>query len=134
MQQDLRETRGLAYSLGISVDLHHDCAVLTASVGTRPENVEEAKEGMLAYLTGGKLDPSAEEVETAVNGYLSRMRMRRVTSMGQAFTLGTDLFLHGGIEYSRREAEGLASVTAAGVRRAAATYLVEAPMVTVIAR
>jgi len=134
MQQDLRETRGLAYSLGISVGYHQDRATITASIGTRPENVEEAEAGMRSYLAGNALKATSEEIETAVNGYLSRMRMRRITSMGQAFNLGQDLFLKGGIDYARREAEGLESVTPEDVQRVARLYLVDAPMVTVIAR
>jgi len=134
MQQDLRETRGLAYSLGISVRFHDEHATLSASIATRPENVEEAEAGLRSYLQSGSLDASADEVETSVNGYLSRMRMRRITSMGQAFNLGQDLFLKGGIDYAQREAAGLSAVTPADVERVAQRYLVDAPMVTVIAR
>jgi len=134
MQQDLRETRGLAYSLGISAALYGNRAAVFASMGTRPENLEEAEAGMQSYLAGGKLDVTADEIETAVNKHLSRMRMRRITSMGQAFTLCRDYFLRGGIDYTQREAEGLAAVTREDVHRAAARYLSDAPTITVIAR
>jgi predicted Zn-dependent peptidase len=134
MQQDLRETRGLAYSLGIGVDFEGTRAAITASMGTRPENLEEAEAGVRSYLTRGGLHASDDEVEKAVNGYLSRMRMRRITSMGRAFNLGVDLFLEGGIDYAAREAAGMASVTPDDVDRVATRYLVDAPMVTVIAR
>jgi predicted Zn-dependent peptidase len=134
MQQDLRETRGLAYSLGISVDYEGNRGVITASMGTRPENLEEAESGVRSYLVGSGLEANDGEVEKAVNGYLSRTRMRRITSMGQAFNLGVDLFLNGGIDFAAREAAGLSSVTPADVARVARRYLVDAPMVTVIAR
>ena len=134
MQQDLRETRGLAYSLGIAVDYYGDRAVISASMGTRPENLEEAEAGMRSYLFGNDVEATTDEIETAVNGYLSRMRMRRITSMGQAFNLGRDLFLMDGIDYADREAAGLASVTVEDVKRVAQRYLIDAPMVTVIAR
>jgi len=134
MQQDLRETRGLAYSLGISVDCEGNRAVVTASMGTRPENLEEAEAGVRAYMTGSGLVANDDEVAKAVNGYLSRMRMRRITSMGRAFNLGVDLFLEGGIDFAAREAAGLSSVTPRDVERVAKSYLVDAPMVTVIVR
>jgi predicted Zn-dependent peptidase len=134
MQQDLRETRGLAYSLGISVGYYGDRAVVSASMGTRPENLAEAEAGMRSYLLGSDMEATTEEIETAVSGYLSRMRMRRITSMGQAFNLGRDLFLNDGIDYAEREAAGLTSVTAQDIKRVAKRYLVDAPMVTVIAR
>ncbi len=134
MQQDLRETRGLAYSLGISAVIYGDRAGVFASMATRPENVEEAETGMRTYFAGGKLEATEDEIETAVNKHLSRMRMRRITSMGQAFTLCRDHFLRGGIDYTQREAEGLAAVTREDVQRAAARYLSDAPAITVIAR
>ncbi len=141
MQQDLRETRGLAYSLGIGVgfldgrliEAGSDLAVIEASMGTRPGNVAEAEEGMLAYFAGGDLNATPDEIETAVNKYLARMRMRRVTSMGQAFNLGVDLFLHGDIGYGAEEAKGMAAVTPEDVNRVANHYLGAGPMVTVIA-
>lgn len=134
MQQDLRETRGLAYSLSISIEYYGDRAVVTASMGTRPENLAEAEEGMRSYLLGKELETTGEEIETTVNGYLSRMRMRRITSMGQAFQIGRDLFLDQGIDYEERQTAGLESVTPEDVKRAARRYFSDGPMVTVIAR
>ena len=134
MQQDLRETRGLAYSLGISAVIYEGRAAVYASMSTRPENLEEAEAGMRSYFAGGKFEASAEETETAINKQLSRMRMRRITSMGQAFTLSRDYFLRGGIDYSEREARGLSSVSPADVQRAAERYLADGPIITVIAK
>jgi len=135
MAQDLRETRGLAYSLGISVDfLDADIAELQASMGTRPENVEEARKGMLSYFNASRLQATPEEIETASNKYISRMRMRRVTSMGQAFTLSQDYFLYGDVGYSEKEAQGLEAVTSAAVNHVVGRYFAAGPMVTVVAR
>jgi predicted Zn-dependent peptidase len=39
--QKVREERGLAYSVGTSAALFHDCGVFSVSAGTSPENVEE---------------------------------------------------------------------------------------------
>jgi zinc protease len=134
MQQDLRETRGLAYSLGISTQFLDDRASIVASMGTRPENLAEAEQGMLSYLTAGKLDATPEAIETAVNKYLALVRMRRITSMGQAFNLSRDLFQYGGIDHAAQEARGLGAVRPADVQRAAERYLGAGPLVTVVAR
>lgn len=134
MQQDLRETRGLAYSLGISTQFVGDRASIVASMGTRPENLAEAEKGMLDYITAGKLQAAPDAIETTVNKYLALMRMRRITSMGQAFNLSRDLFQFGGIDYAEREAKGLAAVRPEDVERAAQRYLGPGPLVTVIAR
>lgn len=135
MAQDLRETRGLAYSLGIWADfLGAGLAELEASMGTRPGNVDEARKGMLSYFNAGGLKATPEEIETASNKYIARMRMRRVTSMGQAYTLSVDYFLYGDVGYAEKETRGLESVTPAAVNRVAERYFAGGPMVTVIAR
>ncbi len=134
MQQDLRETRGLAYSLGLSVGLQDDRAIITASMGTRPENLTEAVTGLRSYFAGGELDVNDDEIEIAVNRQLSRMRMRRVTSMGQAYNLNHNLFQYGDILYADQSAAGLAGVTPEDVKRASGRYLSDGPTVTVVAR
>jgi len=134
MAQDLRETRGLAYSLGMYVSFLGDRATIGASMGTRPENAAEAETGMREHFTRGTLGATAEEIETAVNKHLSRTRMRRVTSMGQAFTLGNRLFLEGDMQFDEREAAGLTAVTPEDVERVAGKYLGAGDRVTVIVR
>ncbi len=134
MQQDLRETRGLAYSLGIATHVAADRASIVASMGTRPENLAEAEAGMSAYLNATTLEATADEIETAVNKYLALVRMRRITSMGQAFSLCRDLFQYDDLDYATREAQGLSGVRPEDVRRAAQRYFGPGPLVTVIAR
>ena len=60
--------------------------------------------------------------------------MRRVTSMGQAFTLGNRLFLEDDIAFDERAAVGMTAVTPEDVERAAEKYLGAGDMVTVIVR
>ena len=103
-------------------------------MGTRPENIEEARTGMLSFFGAGELQATPEEIETASNKYISRMRMRRVTSMGQAFTLSQDYFLYGDVDYAATEARGLETVTPEAVNRVVGRYLAGDPVVTVIAR
>ncbi|HKI83694.1 MAG TPA: insulinase family protein, partial [Candidatus Krumholzibacteria bacterium] len=50
MQQDLRETRGLAYSLGVGIQFLGARAAITASMGTQPKNLEEAESAMRDYM------------------------------------------------------------------------------------
>ncbi len=134
MQQDLRETRGLAYSLGVGIQFLGARAAITASMGTQPKNLEEAESAMRDYMIAKTLEVSEEEIETAVNSRLGRLRMRTMTSMGQAFALCRDDFLHDSIDYSAQEAEGLRSVGPSDVQNAARNYLGDGPMLTVIAK
>ena len=43
--KEVRERRGLAYSVGSSVSRHHDTGVMAISAGVSPEKVEEARQG-----------------------------------------------------------------------------------------
>ena len=134
MQQDLRETRGLAYSLGIATHIAADRASIVASMGTRPENVAEAETGMSTYLNVAAFEATAEEIETAVNKYLALVRMRRITSMGQAFSLCRDLFQYDDLDYATHESQGMSAVRPEDVRRAAQRYFGPAPLITVVAK
>ncbi len=134
MQQDLRETRGLAYRLSIGASFLDDRAAIVAQMGTQPKNLEEAESAVRGYLTAGELQVSEDEIATAVNARLGRLRMRTVTSMGRAFTLCRDEFLSGDIDEAAREAAGLSAVGVDDVARASRRYLGEGPLVTVTVR
>lgn len=134
MQQDLRETRGLAYSLGIAAHIAAGRASIVASMGTRPENVAEAEARMSAYLNAAAFEATAAEIETAVNKYLALVRMRRITSMGQAFSLCRDLFQYDDLDYATHESQGMSAVRPEDVRRAAQRYFGPAPLITVVAK
>ena len=134
MQQDLRETRGMAYRLGISSAYLGGRASIVATMGLQAKNLEEAETAMKGYLSSGILEVSQDEIETVVNSRLGRLRMRTATSMGRAFTLCRDRFLQGDIGAATEEAVGLAAVTPADVARAAERYLSDGPLITVVVR
>ncbi|UCD37755.1 MAG: insulinase family protein [Fidelibacterota bacterium] len=86
---DLRETRGLAYTLGISDGYDADVAWLTASIGTGVENINEAVRRLKAYFNPRKLDTvTPRELEKTVNASKGRYMMRNLTRIGQAYYLG----------------------------------------------
>ncbi len=89
---------------------------------------------MKDYMIVKSLQVSPEEIETAVNSRLGRLRMRTMTSMGQAFALSRDAYLEGGIGFSAEEAEGLRAVKPVAVGNAATYYLEVGPLITVIAK
>ena len=134
MQQDLRETRGWAYSLGISATFDDRYALLTASMGTRPDVAEPAEQAMRGWLGLGRLEVTEDELAAAVNSHLGRMRMRRVTSIGRAFNLGHDWFTEESLTVDQTRSDGMRAVTPADVARVSERYLVEGPLVTVVAR
>jgi predicted Zn-dependent peptidase len=91
----LRERLGLAYSIGSSFSAWGHRGILTAAMGTRPENIEIALAGLAEQIDSlAVVDFDETTLETAVNARVGRMRMRRITRMGQAFYLCMDV-LHG---------------------------------------
>jgi zinc protease len=104
-------------------------------MGTRPENLETAEEGMAAEMRRlSEEPPTAEEVATAVNARVGRMRMRRMTRMGQAFYLCMDLL--GGdplLEHDRR-LQAMQTVTPEDVARMSKRYIDPARANRVIVR
>lgn len=127
---DLRETRGLAYSIGAGIAFREETATITALIGTSPDNFAEAEDGIGEGFDRAEemKDVDEREVERAVNSILGRTLMRRLSRPSQAFRLGLEL-LYGG-----RGTGDLRAVTPLDVTTAAGRYIRSSPMVTVLVR
>ncbi len=132
MAFDLREEQGLAYSIGAGVGFHDGVGTITAAMGTSPENIESAIDGMSAHFdrlaASGAIDQSG--IEVAVNSAVGRMAMRRLSRPNQAYRLGLDAFR--GTENDPVDA--LRAVKVEDVKRVAESYLRRSPAVTVVVR
>jgi predicted Zn-dependent peptidase len=96
MQLDIRETRGLAYSTGCSMTQVGGYAVVTASLGTRAENVEEAEKALRDDIEGLSADPiMAAEADAARSRLVSRLSRRELSSAGEALGIGLDQLFRG---------------------------------------
>lgn len=133
MQQDLREERGWAYSLGLDAWILGDRVAITGAVGTSPEHRDDVVTAMRGFLTSAPPTVTPADIDAVVNRHLGRMRMRRVTRLGQAFRLSMDHEFGTGIDHQATEVAGLRAVTPADVLRAARRYLGPGPLVTVVA-
>lgn len=132
MQQDLRETRGWAYSLGIGVGFQGDRARISASMGTQPQNAEAAAAAIREIFVSTEFTTTAEEIEAVVHRTLGRERMRRVTSIGKAYNLSSDLVFGGSLDFERRRSEGLRAVSEEDVTRVWGRYFGDRPLVTAV--
>jgi len=87
MSADLREKRGLAYSLGSSVDLLGGGLLFTARIGTRPEQVEAALAGLEDEIrTLSSKPPTDQEIADAVRSEGVRRLMRDLSRINRAFS------------------------------------------------
>ncbi len=135
LAQDLRETKGLAYSVGCSLEDYGGKAWFTAQMGTRPDNVDTAEASIReAIRKFGESEQPQAAIERAVNAMRGQMAMRRMTRISQAYSLGFNEFLGRGTDFDAKLDAALAAVTPAEIQRVAKRYLDPDRMVTAIAR
>jgi len=136
LAMDLRETQGLAYSIGAGFSqLGEGRGLLSVAMGTAPDNVEKAESEIrrvASELRDGPIE--ADEVERVVAARVGRILMRRLPSQNQAFYDGLYLLYGvptgGNLEFL----EALRGVGPEEVAAAAKRYIDPDGWVTAIAR
>ena len=121
---DIREKQGLAYNMSAGVEVIKDRALFFVTQGTRPKNVEKLVPQYPRFFRTAALDSlTQEKQEKSVHMYLGRMMFRRLSSINQAFYLGSSLYFFGDYNHDRLFLEQLKSVTLADVKGAAKRYM-----------
>jgi zinc protease len=121
---NLREVKGLAYSVGSSIQFDKDFGWFIASIGTRPQNYQEALDGILGEMKKireEKITP--EELEKAKNGIWGSMLFYRLSRINQAYYMGMNEFRGVGYDYDDKYIESLRKVTIDQVKGVAEKYL-----------
>jgi zinc protease len=118
MQLELREKRGLSYSIDCSVTSFPGGAAAVASLGTGAPRLEEARAALEqeVRLMRERL-PGAEEVEIAKNRLLGKRSRSELSSINTAYALGFDLLLSGRAEFHSMN-DRIAAVSPEDVLRA----------------
>jgi predicted Zn-dependent peptidase len=119
--KEVRERRGLAYSVGSGVSRHVETGTMSISMGVTPENMREAVMVTLGELRRLVDEPVPEEELTKARDYSAgsfRLGLESSMSLGQR--AGESLLLLGEIEPVDEVVDQLKSVTAADVQRVAA--------------
>ncbi len=116
MQLELREKRGLAYSIECGVTPLPGGAVILAYLGTGAARLDEARAALEQEVRGlGERPPDSIEVEIAKSRLLGRRSRSELSSINAAYALGFDLLLRGRLPL--RPMNGLiAAATVADVR------------------
>ncbi|MBI1744985.1 MAG: insulinase family protein [Acidobacteria bacterium] len=133
MSFELREKKGLAYSVGTSIGLRGDWGWLIASIGTRAKNLEAVRQGIGQHIeTLRTAVPAGKDVEKAVNAHIGRVLMRRLSRISAAYYYGLYEFEGLGYDYYERSLVEWRNVSKADVERVAMKYLPQGEYVTVI--
>jgi zinc protease len=121
---NLREVKGLAYSVGSSIQFDKDFGWFIASIGTRPQNYQEALDGILGEMKKIREEKvSPEELEKAKNGIWGGMLFYRLSRINQAYYMGVNEFKGVGYDYDDKYIDTLRKVTADEVKQVAEKYL-----------
>lgn len=115
---EVREKRGLCYSVSASYATSRDYGRLTAYVGTTPDKAQESLDVLLGELTrlgepGGAITQS--EFDRAKTGLKSRLVMSGESTRGRASALSVDLFRLGRPRSLEEVAEAIDGATLDGL-------------------
>lgn len=129
----IREREGLAYRLGAGVRAVPGGAwILSASVGTRPENSDRVAALLVELVEGLSDEPMSPDDLERLNARRRRSRMLRgLSAASRAYRVGRALFEGDSSPLAVGE-EAYAAVTPAQVQAAAKKYLVPDEMLLVV--
>lgn len=122
--KEVRERRGLAYSVGSSVSRHSDTGAMVVSAGVSPENVGEAVRVILEELEKLTQDPVQEDELTKARDYTAgsfRLSLESPMALGQR--AGENLLTTGEIEPIESVVEKLRAVSPEDILRVAQRLL-----------
>jgi zinc protease len=116
--EDIREKRGLAYSVGAGLDWGTDYSVLRISMGTSPENTAVAVSAILDLLAGLGAGPPPDDaaLAKAVNQYWGRHLRYHQSAINQAYYLGYSAYLTGRFQWDLDQIDALRGVRASEVQ------------------
>lgn len=122
---ELREKRGLAYSLGMAIPFRTGPSSLVAYLGTAPANVEPAQAGILSEIERVRREPATNQELARAKAYvLGALTMDRRTNARHAWYLAFFEVIGAGWDFPDRYARAIERVSVEDVRAAAERYLV----------
>lgn len=129
---ELRDRRGLAYSVGVLTTARTGPALFVPYLGTAPVNADAALAGMLAEVQRIRGEAIDEQELARARAYLlGTLAMDRRTNARLAFHLAFYELIGAGWDWPQRFAREIETVTVADVARVAQRYLVR-PTVVVL--
>jgi predicted Zn-dependent peptidase len=121
---DLRETKGLAYSIGATIRPWGGRTRLDVAMGTRPANLDEARAGIVGGIRAFRdAELSPAEVARAINVARGAALMRRMTRISLAYEAGIESMRGRRPGDERRFVDSLRDVRVEDVKRVTAAYL-----------
>lgn len=118
--QELRERRGLCYSVSTALSTHSDCGAFEISLGLDGEKVEKALGLILKECDRiAEKGPSNSELRRACDYSIGTSRMALERASTQNYRLGTALLTYGKVVPPEQVYDRLADVTPEQIRKTA---------------
>jgi predicted Zn-dependent peptidase len=122
--QELREHRGLCYSVSTSLSTHSDCGSFEITIGLDGSNVAKALKLIFRECRRiAEKGPSVAELRRACDYTIGTSRMALERAATQNYRLGSSLLTYGKIVSPEEVYSHLAKVTAKAVQKAASQIL-----------
>jgi len=118
--QELRERRGLCYSISTALSTHSDCGAFEVDLGLDGKNVLKALKLILTECQRiSNKGPSVAELRRACDYSIGTSRMALERAATQNYRLGTSLLTYGNVVTPESVYDRLAKVTVAEIRAVA---------------
>lgn len=129
---ELRDRRGLAYSVGMVGTYRTGPSFLIAYMGTAPANAAAAEAGVLAEIARVRSEPVTERELARAKAYLlGSLAMDRRTTVRHAWYLAFFELTGPGWDFPQRFGQAVEAVTVADLTRVARHYLTRPTVVVV---
>ena len=130
---ELRDKRGLAYSVGGFYSRRLDTSPFVAYIATNPSNIYDVKDGFVSEFERLRQEPVLdEELARAKMKVVGEFDLNHERNINQAFYLAYYEMVGVGYDYDKQYAVDINRITADNIMRAAQKYLVN-PTISVVA-
>ena len=131
---ELRDKKGLAYTVRSSYEPMQDSGLFTIYIGTAPENIKICLEGFETEIKKLKDElVSEKELNDAKNNYLGKRAFFHETNSQQAYYLGFYEAMGLGPEFDNVITEKVKKVTAQEIQEAANKYFSKNSVISILA-
>lgn len=130
---ELREKKGLAYTVRSSYETNEKCANFSIYIATEPKNIQVSLEGFKTEIDKLKEIPvSNEELENAKNNLIGKQQFMTETNAQQANLLSYYGIMGLGFDFQEKIIEKVKKVNASDIQRAAQEYFKDEFVVSIL--
>ena len=130
---ELREKKGLAYTVRTAYETHRKSAVFSIYIGTEPSNIQTSIEGFKEEIEKIKTIPvNEDELKNAVNNLIGKQDFVTETNSQQANIMAYYSIMGKPYGYQKEVREALHRVTPQDLQRVANEYFTDNYILSVI--